>query len=99
MRSRFTAFALSRADHLLASWHPETRPDPDELRASLDGSLRWTRLVVHDADGGGPDDAEGIVEFTAIARDADGAKVRLRERSLFARYDGRWVYVDADVSA
>jgi SEC-C motif domain protein len=27
MRSRYSAFAVGRADHLFRSWHPRTRPD------------------------------------------------------------------------
>lgn len=99
MRSRFTAFARGHVEHLLRSWHSSTRPERAELEASLDLERRWTRLVIHETDGGGPADDDGIVEFTAIAREADGTKTRLRERSRFTREGGRWVYVDGDVEA
>lgn len=99
MRSRFTAFARGHVEHLLRSWHSATRPARDELAGSLDPDRRWTRLVIHETEGGGAADSEGIVEFTAIAREADGGKVRLRERSHFVREGGRWVYVDGDVPA
>ena len=90
MRSRFTAFARGHVEHLLRSWHSATRPARDELAGSLDPDRRWTRLVIHETEGGGAADSEGIV---------DGGKVRLRERSRFVREGGRWVYVDGDVPA
>ena len=60
----------------------------------LDPALRWTRLDVHGATGGGPFDDEGWVDFTAHRRGADGARGTQRENSRFRREDGRWYYVD-----
>lgn len=97
MRSRFTAFALADAEHLLRTWHPRTRPTAREL-ADLEHGPRWHRLVVHEADGG-PADDEGTVRFTAIGRGPDGEKVRLRERSRFERLDGDWLYVEGELEA
>lgn len=101
MRSRFTANALGDAAHLLRTWHPSTRPSPAELAESLAQGLSWTRLVIHDVERGGAADAEGTVDFTAIARDAAGAKVRLRERSRFERAEpvigAPWLYLDGEV--
>lgn len=93
MRSRYTAFALGQAEHLLRSWHPSTRPD----RIDLDPDLRWLRLDVLAKVGGGPFETEGVVEFEAIHRDARGRGV-LHERSRFVREDGHWLYVDGAVS-
>lgn len=93
MRSRFSAFALGLADYLLVSWHPSTRPDS----LDLDPATVWRRLQIVDTVAGGPDDAEGVVEFRASYRDADGAGL-LHERSRFVRVDGRWVYLDGDVA-
>lgn len=93
MRSRFSAFALGLADYLLVSWHPSTRPDS----LDLDPATVWRRLQIVDTVAGGPDDAEGVVEFRASYRDADGAGL-LHERSRFVRVDGRWVYFDGDVA-
>jgi SEC-C motif-containing protein len=89
MRSRFAAFALGRDDYLLASWHPSTRP----AALDLNSDVVWRRLQIVDTLAGGPDDAEGIVEFRASYRDADGAGL-LHERSRFVRVDGRWAYLD-----
>ncbi|GAA4284118.1 YchJ family metal-binding protein [Brevibacterium daeguense] len=90
MRSRYTAFVLHHDDHLFRTWHPRTRP-----RGRLsDPTTRWLGLTVEDASGGGPDDTEGTVTFTADWRDASGTG-RLSERSVFVRRAGRWMYLEA----
>ncbi len=99
MRSRYVGFAVRDAAHLLRSWHRSTRPSAQELTASLDEGIVWRRLLVHRTEGGGPFDDSGVVEFTALGREADGGTVRLRESSRFVREHGRWLYVDGDVSS
>ena len=89
MRSRYSAFASGLAPYLLHSWHPETRPASLEL----DADVKWLGLVIEETVAGGPFDAEGIVEFTAIGRDG-GGRFEQRERSRFSRVAARWVYVD-----
>ncbi len=87
MRSRYTAFAVGDADHLLATWAGATRP----ARLDLDAALRWERLEVLSAQGG-LFDAEGTVEFRAHWRRGAQRGV-LHERSRFVREDGRWRYL------
>ncbi|MBC9953052.1 hypothetical protein ICM05_00120 [Leucobacter sp. cx-42] len=89
MRSRYSAFALGLAPYLLRSWHHETRP----ASLDLDADVKWLGLVIEETVAGGPFDAEGIVEFTAIGRDS-GGRFEQRERSRFSRVAARWVYVD-----
>jgi SEC-C motif-containing protein len=89
MRSRFTAFAVGDAAHLIRTWHPSTRPS--EL--ALDDGMRWTRLDVLAVERGGPFDKEGVVLFEAFFREA-GAPGSLRERSRFVREAGAWLYLD-----
>ncbi|MBB4137733.1 YchJ family metal-binding protein [Gordonia humi] len=88
MRSRFTAFAVGDEPYLLASWHPNTRPDG----CAIDPGTRWLHLSIDDVVDGSPFHDSGVVEFTAVYRDADG-RGDLHERSTFARVDGRWFYV------
>ncbi|MFC4639347.1 YchJ family protein [Deinococcus hohokamensis] len=83
MRSRYAAYVLQDEAYLLASWHPETRPGTLDLS---DGT-RYLGLRVYRAQG-------DEVTFTATLRLPDGHRAQLRERSTFARLDGRWVYVD-----
>ncbi|PPK93113.1 SEC-C motif-containing protein [Kineococcus xinjiangensis] len=90
MRSRFSAFAVGDGPYLLRTWHPSTRPaelDPDP-------DVSWVRLDVLGGSGGGFLDAEGVVEFRASYRSAEGRGV-LHERSRFVKEGGRWLYVAA----
>ncbi|WP_408630031.1 YchJ family protein [Actinomycetospora lemnae] len=93
MRSRYTAFVRGDVDHLLRTWHPDTRPATLEL----DPGVRWTGLEVLERVGGGPFDAEGVVEFRAHHERGGRAGVQ-QERSRFLRDAGRWVYVDGVVA-
>ncbi len=90
MRSRYTAFALGRADHLLATWHPSTRP----AELALDGDVKWLGLEVRHHRALDADHAE--VEFVARSRWA-GRGQRLHEVSRFVRELGQWFYLDGDV--
>ncbi|MFJ4175781.1 YchJ family protein [Microbacterium sp. NPDC089696] len=93
MRSRYTAFVLGDTDHLLATWHPSTRPSS----LDLDADLHWRRLAIVDRVAGGPFDRQGVVEFAA-AWEQRGDRGVLRERSRFVRDGRRWLYVDGDVA-
>lgn len=96
MRSRYTAFAVGDIDHVMASWHPSTRPLRSALEASLGEESRWLRLEVHRTEQGGPFDDDGVVEFTAHGK-REGGRFRLHEISRFTREDGVWRYLDGTV--
>ncbi|MGZ8804411.1 MAG: YchJ family protein [Microbacterium sp.] len=96
MRSRYTAFFVGDIDHLIASWHPRTRPRD----LGIDPLVRWTGLSVDAVEEGGADDTQGVVEFTASWEESSGPDVTagaLHERSRFVRQSGRWWYVEGDV--
>ncbi|MBC3192393.1 hypothetical protein H7X46_15110 [Pseudonocardia sp. C8] len=88
MRSRYTAFVHGDTAHLMASWHPSTRP----RRLRLEPGSTWTGLEIVDRAGGSMFDRDGVVEFRAHR--VDGV---LHERSRFVREEGHWFYVDGDV--
>ncbi len=92
MRSRYSAFVREDTATLLATWHPRTRPAALELEPGL----RWLGLEVRDHRATGADRAE--VEFVARSRPTTGAAHRLHERSRFLREDGRWYYLDGELS-
>lgn len=92
MRSRYTAFSLGDAAHLLRTWHPRTRP----RSVDVDPDLRWRRLTILDRSGGGPFDRDGVVEFEAFWREG-AERGSLHERSRFVREGREWLYVDGDV--
>ncbi|MEO8094326.1 MAG: YchJ family protein [Pseudolysinimonas sp.] len=89
MRSRYSAYALGLPEYLLATWHPSTRPK----QLVLDAGVRWYRLEILSRVRGGMLDTDGIVEFTASYRSADGPGSQ-HEVSSFVRERGRWFYVD-----
>ena len=89
MRSRYTAYVTGNAPYLLASWHPDTRPD----QITQDPAQRWLGLKVLAADEGGEHDDRGTVEFVARYKIA-GRGHRLREISRFARTSNGWQYLD-----
>lgn len=89
MRSRYTAYVYGLEDHLLATWHPDTRPA--ELELAHEPTPKWLGLEVrHSAESS---ETTATVEF--IARYKVGGKAeRLHETSRFERIDGRWYYRD-----
>ena len=91
MRSRYTAFVLGRNAYLLATWHPQHRPETLELEPDV----QWLGLEVKQFT---PiDETHAEVEFVARSR-YNGKATRLHERSRFVcGDDGRWVYVDGDM--
>ncbi len=91
MRSRYAAFAVGDADHLLKTWHPSTRP----AELDLDPAQRWVRLDILDRTGGGPFDTEGTVTFRAHYR-LHGQAGSLTEHSRFTRSDKAWLYLNGD---
>lgn len=93
MRSRYSAFVLGMEDYLLSTWHPATRPAGLELDATP--RPQWLGLSVKSH---APlDDTHATVEFIARYK-LNGRAFRLHETSRFERVDGRWLYVDGEVS-
>ena len=94
MRSRYSAFVLGRADWLLRTWHPDTRPATLEL----DPAERWLGLQVrrHRV----IDERRAEVEFVARSRTGPGPARRLHEASRFERDPVLgWLYRDGDADA
>ncbi len=90
MRSRYSAYVLKLEDHLLATWHPETRPQVLNLD---DEPIKWLGLDVKHSETQGE---TAIVEFVARYRIGGGKAERLHEISQFKLLDGRWYYVSGD---
>ena len=95
MRSRYCAYVCRDVAYLLATWHPETRPQTLELRSQR---IRWLGLEILGTSHGEDHATQGEVWFCARYRQ-DLARHELRERSQFIRIDGRWFYVDGQVEA
>ena len=96
MRSRYTAYTLGRADYLSETWHASTRPVDLQLdKPGAPHGARWLGLVVRGHQR--IDDAHEEVSFTARWRE-QGRAHRMTETSRFLCEDGKWYYVDGDVS-
>jgi SEC-C motif-containing protein len=93
MRSRYSAFVLGREAYLLSTWHPDTRPEGLELDATP--RPHWLGLAIKSHTR--QDDNHATVEFIARYK-LNGRAFRLHETSRFERVDGRWLYVDGEVS-
>lgn len=98
MRSRYVAYATGDAAYILATTHP----DSPHREADTAAWLRDVRAFSAGTAFTGLD-----VEFTATSGDTalvqfyahlrrDGQDVSFRERSRFARVDGRWLYLDGN---
>lgn len=90
MRSRYSAFVLKLPDYLSATWHPSTRPDDLDLSGD---DTQWQRLRIIATEAGWAGDDVGMVEFIAYHEGG-----QLHERSRFVRQEGRWFYVDGEIS-
>lgn len=93
MRSRYVAYQRADEPYLLATWHAATRPAA--LKLDEGPQPQWIGLAVkrhevQDAD-------HALVEFVARYK-LNGRAFRLHETSRFVRGDGRWFYVDGDVT-
>lgn len=94
MRSRYTAYTLSRGDYLRATWHPTTRRQD----LDLDEKVKWLGLKIVRTRDGGRNDKEGMVEFVARYK-ISGRAHRMQEASRFVCRDGRWFYVNGEAIA
>ena len=94
MRSRYVAYVRQRADYLLRTWHPATRPEGLDFSTE---SGQWLGLKVVRAVAGRAEDEQGTVEFVARYK-VGGKAYRLHELSRFVREAGAWLYRDAEVT-
>lgn len=95
MRSRYTAYVMGNAQYLYRTWHSNTRPSLQSLRASGPQTLIGLKIISTQA--GGVDDLKGMVEFISSRYSPSlmGEIEQYKEKSLFIRIKGHWVYIDA----
>jgi SEC-C motif-containing protein len=90
MRSRYTAYVQMNAPYLLATWHATTRPAALDLPPTQWLGLTVTQHVPQN---------ETHATVTFVARYKVGGRAhRLAETSRFVRENGRWFYLDGEVS-
>jgi SEC-C motif-containing protein len=90
MRSRYTAYALGRADYILDSWHRRTQP----AQIDLDDSIKWCGLRVISVSREKNNTA--YVEFVAEFKGAGHNSGQMHERSRFLFEQSRWFYMDGE---
>lgn len=91
MAARYSAYAAHEADFIWMTWHPRRRPET----VTFDDGVEWLGLEIIDVVDGAEGDREGVVEFRARYRDAEGPG-ELWERSTFMLRSKRWMYVDGE---
>ena len=98
MRSRFTAYALARADYLAATTAAGEREKLDvaELERYCK-AVKCISLKVLSTQAGGPGDETGEVVFHAKLL-INGKRMLHWEKSRFVREEGRWVYLDGETN-
>ena len=92
MRSRYTAYVKRAYDHLERTLSEKERADfsVDHAKQWAEQS-EWLGLTILRTEQGGPEDTEGLVEFTARFR-SGGKDHEHVETAVFAREAGNWVY-------
>lgn len=95
MRSRYTAYVMGNAQYLFRTWHSTARPTLQSLRESGPQSLISLKIISTHA--GGEKDQKGMVEFitSRYSPSLMGEIEQHKEKSLFTRIKGNWVYIDA----
>lgn len=92
MRSRYTAFCRHDWNYLRATCHPDgPQLGQDPEQGGVNAQLEWTGLEVLTTEAGAPTDDDGVVDFVARYR-AAGSPHALREKSIFKKHGGRWLY-------
>lgn len=94
MRSRYSAFALGNVDYIINSHHPETRDEVERQEIEVwSKESEWHALSVLRVEAGGEQDEQGLVDFVARYT-LKGLTTEHRERALFERHEGKWVFRD-----
>jgi len=96
MRSRYSAYVLGIAEYIMQTTHPDNCDYTEEKERWKEEILDFCHhttflgLTVSDFTDG---EEEAFITFEAAL--SSGI---LREKSRFLKEDGRWLYVDGDIS-
>jgi SEC-C motif-containing protein len=94
MRSRYSAYVAGNIDYIVDTHDPERAKDVDRKNTEQwSKNAEWLGLEILSTEQGTPADEVGVVEFVARYK-LSGVKVDHRERALFRKHSGRWVFVD-----
>ncbi len=92
MRSRFSAYALSKVPYVIATCHPNLRKqqNPADLMRWCQTS-EFKRLEIMEKVAGNENDEQGRVRFIAWVKENDKLQP-LHEFSDFEKVEGKWTY-------
>jgi len=98
MRSRFTAYALGKADYLAATTAAAEREkiDLEDLKSYCQ-TITCISLKIVKTEAGKAGDEAGTVLFHASLQ-MGGRRILHRELSRFVKEEGAWKYVDGDTN-
>ncbi|MDH5489789.1 MAG: YchJ family protein [Rhodospirillaceae bacterium] len=98
MRSRYSAHFMGNFDHVAATHAPEIKETYNVSSAKAQAqNTEWVGLEITEVIAGGPNDETGTVTFTARFKE-NGDLHAHRERAMFRREKGEWVYVDGKIN-
>lgn len=91
MRSRFSAYATKNAAYILETYSAaqQNKQSLVDIQTWAD-ECAWIALVIHET-------TENTVEFSAYYV-VDNTLCELREKSNFTLEQGKWRYIDGDIS-
>ncbi len=96
MRARYSAYAKSEIDYLMASIHPDKKEDHDlESTRRWAENAEWHKLEIIKTEAGGPEDNEGDVEFRASFT-YKGKKEIHHELAHFKKEETTWYYLEGE---
>ncbi|UXP30890.1 YchJ family protein [Reichenbachiella agarivorans] len=99
MRSRYTAYALGKADYLYQTTHSQTRSQYNiqEIKKWSQENT-WTQLEIITVEHGRVSDDRGIVEFKAHFTDERQQVQIHHEKSIFLKEDQQWFYLEGKIN-
>jgi len=95
MRSRYSAYAFGKIDYIIQTTHPQNpryETNKKKWREELLRFSRGTEFVKLEIEGFGDD----WVAFTAHLKQ-QGNPIVLREKSHFAKLNGKWLYLSGEL--
>ncbi|WP_448211507.1 YchJ family protein [Colwellia sp. MEBiC06753] len=94
MRSRFTAYALNKAEYILATYHSSQQSAHSlaDIQAWAEEN-QWIELIIHQANS---NSTPATIEFSAFYLN-NHQLIEMRERSNFTQEKNQWRYVDGTI--
>jgi len=97
MRSRYTAYSLAEIDYLYKTSGARVRREFDaESSRKWAQSAEWQGFEILHAEGGGPSDTEGVIEFIAKYQVKEAA-FEHHEIATFGRVEDAWRFMDGKI--